>query len=214
MSARSTRTEDALRSAADWRLLGLLLERPRPGWADEVRALARETRDAKIRQAAAAARGASEGQYLALLGPGGAASPREAAYCGMRDPAAVLADVERFYRAFAFAARTEDPPDHVAVEVAFVAYLHLKEAFALEAGDAEAAETTRAARTAFVADHLATTVRGLEDRLPPAFGAPAVRAVGELAGRVPLLPPGTTPAAGDEPLECGACVTGAKRLPT
>jgi hypothetical protein len=211
MRTRTTCTEDALRHAADWRLLGLLLERPRCGWAGEIDALAREVRDPALRAAAAEAAGATEGEYLALLGPGGLASPREAGYVGMRDPAWVLADVRRFYRAFAFMACAEDPPDHVALEAAFVGYLYLKEAFALEAGDLEAVETTRRARETFVADHLATMAQPMAERLAPARAAPAARAVRELAARVPSPPAGTGPADADVPLECGACMAASPR---
>jgi len=208
MTSRVTCTEDALRAAADWRLLGLLLERPRAGWIEEVRALAAETRDPGLREAAACAAEASEGDYLALLGPGGLASSREAGYVGLADPAWVLAEVARFYEVFGFAPRAEDPPDHVAVEAGFVAYLYLKEAFALEAGDADAAETTRAARTRFVAEHLARIARPMTDRLAPALGTPLVRAALLLAARVPPPPAGTTVAPHDDgPATCGACGT-------
>jgi len=207
MTPRATRTQDALLEAADWRLLGLLLERPRPGWSDEVGALAGETHDPGLREAAAGVAPASEGEYLALLGPGGLASPREAAYVGMQDPAWVLAEITRFYDAFAFTPHAENPPDHVAVEVAFVAYLHLKEAFALEAGDAEAVETTRAARTRFVAEHLARIARPMADRLAPALGTALARVALQLAARVPRPPAGAAlaPADDDVPVTCGTC---------
>jgi TorA maturation chaperone TorD len=209
MTGTTMRTADALAAAAEWRLLGLLLERPRAELRAEIGALAAETRDPALRDAAAGVVTSSEGEYLALLGPGGLASPREAAYLGMQDPAWVLAEIARFYDVFAFAPRAEDPPDHVAVEAAFVAYLHLKEAFALEAGDAEAAETTRAARTRFVAEHLARIARAMADRLAPALGTPLARAALQLAARVPPPPAGTTVAPHDDdgPATCGACGT-------
>jgi hypothetical protein len=213
MNARTTRTQDALLMAADWRLLGLLLERPRPGWIEEVRALAAETRDVGLREAAACGAEATEGEYLALLGPGGLASPREAGYVGMQDPAWVLSEVARFYDAFAFTPRAEDPCDHVAVEVGFVAYLHLKEAFALEAGDVEAAATTRTARAEFLAEHLARIARPLADRLAPALGTPLARVVLQLAARVPPPPAATavSPPQDDGSVTCGTCVPASVR---
>jgi TorA maturation chaperone TorD len=209
MTGATLRSEDALAAAADWRLLGLLLERPRSESLAEIRALAAATRDPALREAAAGIATVCEGEYLALLGPGGLASPREAAYVGMQDPGWTLAEIARFYDVFAFAPRTEDPPDHVTVEVAFVAYLHLKEAFALETDDAEAAETTRIARTRFVAEHLARIARPMADRLAPALGTPLVRAALLLAARVPPLPAGTMVAPHDDdgPATCGACGT-------
>jgi nitrate reductase assembly molybdenum cofactor insertion protein NarJ len=209
MMQSTTRIADALVAAAEWRLLGLLLERPRPGWADEVRALAAEVADGTVR--AAATRGADEGgegRYLALLGPGGLASPREAAYLGLRDPGWALADLARYYDAFAFAPRREDPADHLAVEVGFVAYLHLKEAFAIETGDEEAAAVTAAARERFVAEHVARLAHPLAERLAPAGDTPLATAVRLLARRLPPPPPGTAGAGSDEdgPPTCGACV--------
>lgn len=208
MSRSTMRIEEALAAAADWRLLGLLLERPREEARAEVRALTAETRDPALREAAAGIMASSEGEYLALLGPGGLASPREAGYTGMQDPGWVLSDVARFYDAFAFTPRAEDPPDHVAVEVAFVAYLHLKEAFALEARDVEAVETTQAARTRFVAEHLARIARPMADRLAPALGTPLVRVALQLAARVPPPPAGATsgPPHDDSSVVCGTCV--------
>jgi len=157
--------QDRLRQAAAWRLNGLLLERPRAGWIEDVEALAREVADAGLGAAAQAARAATEGEYLSLLGPGGAASPREVAYRTMEDPSRLLADLSAWYEAFAYRPRAEDPPDHLAVEAGFVGYLLLKEALALSAGDQEAAETTAEARARFLEERLAPFIEGLAGRL-------------------------------------------------
>jgi hypothetical protein len=53
-----------------------------------------------------------------------------------------LSDLARYYEAFGYRPRGEDPLDHVAVEVGFVAYLHLKEALALANEDDEGASVT------------------------------------------------------------------------
>jgi len=113
-------------------------------------------RDATLVQAARAAAGASEGGYLALLGPGGAVSPREAGHRETTDPARVLAEIRAYHEAFGFAPAGEDPPDHVAMEVEFVGYLRLKEAFALASGDAESAAIAAEAGKTFVERHLAS----------------------------------------------------------
>jgi hypothetical protein len=52
--------------ALDWRLIGLLLERPRSGWIEEAEALAAETGHKDLRDAVQAARGVTEGTYLSL----------------------------------------------------------------------------------------------------------------------------------------------------
>ena len=38
----------AMADALNWRLIGLLLERPRSGWIEEAEALAAETRDRQL----------------------------------------------------------------------------------------------------------------------------------------------------------------------
>ncbi len=205
----TSRIADALVAAAEWRLLSLVLERPRPGWVEEVRALAAEVSDQALRAVAARVVDVSEGQYLALIGPGGIASPREAAYIGLQDPSWMLADLVRHYDAFAFTPRREDPLDHLAVEVGFVAYLYLKEAFAIEGGDAEAAAVTVAARTRFVAEHVARVAGPLAERLSGAGDAALGAVVHLLARRTPPPPPGIGAIRNDDegPSTCGACVS-------
>jgi hypothetical protein len=193
----------AVAAAAEWRLLGLLLERPRPGWDDEVACLGREVADVATRDAAEAAGGAGEGEYLALLGPGGAVSPREVSYCGLADPGRVLADLAAAYEAFAFRPRAEDPIDHIAVEAAFVGYLFLKEGFARATGDIEAAETTAAARTAFVAEHLSMMAAPIAQRLAASGASVPARAAALIAARVPHRDAPARPP--DLPDGCGTC---------
>jgi len=199
---------DAVAAAARWRLLALLFERPRPGWSDEVSALARELPDPGLRAVARAAAAATEGEYLGLLGPGGLVSPREVGHRGMSDPGWVLADVIRYYGAFGYAPRSEDPVDHVAVESGFVAYLHLKEALALSSADAEAAEVTRAARDSFVRDHLAHLAGALARRLASVGETPLASAAGALAAGIPGCDRTVVDQEEVDPLAdgCGACV--------
>lgn len=193
----------AIAEAARWRLLGLLLERPRAGWHAEVARLAAEVADPGLVTLAGAAREASEGAYLRLLGPGGAVSPREVAYRGLEDPGWVLADVARFYEAFAYRPRAEDPPDHVAVEAGFVGYLLLKEELARSAGDGEAARTTGAARAAFLGRHLAALAAPLARALDAAGGGVLAAAAAALAASTP---PAAAPASGPAPpADCAGC---------
>jgi nitrate reductase assembly molybdenum cofactor insertion protein NarJ len=145
-----------LAEAAAWRLLGLLLERPREGWCREVDAVSRELGDPELRAAADAARDeAAEGLYLALLGPGGVVSAREVSYRGMEDPGRILADLRAFYEAFGFSPRTEEAADHLSVGAGFLGFLRLKEAFARARGDGEKAAIAADAASRFRADHLA-----------------------------------------------------------
>ena len=176
---------DAVAEAACWHLLALLFERPRPGWRGEVAALARELPDVVLRSVAEGAETATEGEYLRLLGPGGSVSPREVGHHGYSDPGWVLSDLTRYYRAFGYAPRTEDPLDHVAVETGFVAYLHLKEAVARSLPDDDALAVTRAAREAFVRDHLAILAGSLARRLGPEGADYLAGAADLLAARIP-----------------------------
>ena len=206
MTRRTGADERCIAAAAAWRLLGLLLERPRAGWHAEVAALAREVADPALRAAAEAARAATEGEYLHFVGPGGVASPRVVAYGGYQDPGRVLAEIAEFYKAFAFQPRAEDPIDHVAVVAGFVGYLTLKEAFAEASGNKPAAKTTAEARQRFVETYLVMIAHPFAERLALTGPSYLVDVAQALAARVPapthptLLTPDE-----DMPAECGAC---------
>ncbi|HZR82512.1 MAG TPA: molecular chaperone TorD family protein [Candidatus Binatia bacterium] len=200
----SARVADGIRLAAEWRLLGLLLERPRLEWQAEIERLAAEVADPPLRAAVAAARTASEGEYHALLGPGGPAPAREASVLGMGDPGWMMADLSRTYDAFGYAPRAEDPKDHVAVEVGFVGFLLLKEALAWASDDEVAARTVIAARTAFVADHLRALVLALAERLAVAPESHVALAVDVLAARVAAIGDGGATAEAAKPAATSA----------
>lgn len=160
------------RRAAEWRLLGLLFDCPREGWHDEVKALSREVDDNRLRLAAeAAAREASPGMHGSIFGPGGPVSPREVTYLGGIQLGYLLSELRGYYEAFAYRPRTVEPDDHVAVEVGFVAYLLLKQVYALVSDDAEHAAVVADAATGFKRDHLAAMAQpiatALEGVAPP-----------------------------------------------
>ena len=200
---------EGLRLAAEERLLALLLERPRAGWHAEVEALAREVEDPVLRTAAAAARDAREGLHLAHLGNGGPVSPREVAHRPASDPGHVLAELRALYEAFAYHPRSEEPLDHVAVEVGFLGYLSLKQAFAAQRGDVDGVTTVESARKTLVREHLVYLAeplcRSLE-RHEAGYLALAARA---LLARVGPCPPeragGWTPRGLAETSACQAC---------
>jgi len=158
--------QEHLGEATAWRLLGLLFERPREGWRQEVESLRPAVCDADIAAAVEAAREeATEGLYLAVLGPGGVASPREVAYRGMGDPGQILSDILAFHEAFAFRPQAEEPPDHVSVEAGFLGYLCLKQAFARMRGHEDEAEIAAQAAARFCEEHLSSLAWPLADRL-------------------------------------------------
>lgn len=178
-----------LGDATAWRLLGLLVERPREGWWQEVEMLSREVADPEITAAADAAReGANEGLYLALLGPGGPVSLREVTYRGMEDPGRIIADIQAFYEAFAFQPKTEEAPDHLAVEAGFLGYLCLKEAYARARGTEDEAEVAAQAAARFREEHLSTLAWPVAERLENAdvrYLSLAAAAVARRAGPRP-----------------------------
>lgn len=204
------RLHEWLRQAAEWRLLGLLFERPRAGWREEVEGLCREVLDPEIKAAATAARGeASEGLYLALLGPGGPVSPREVSYRGMEDPGHLLADIEAFYQAFAFSPETEEAPDHLSVEAGFLGYLCLKAAYARARGNDEEAEVAARASAKFREAHLSTFAWVVAERLEATdvrYLTLAAKVLAHRSGpRQDAAPPVKAPLrlCEDCPVECG-----------
>jgi len=211
MDTMAPEVRDLLSEAATWRLLGLLLERPRDGWWRQVDELSRGgIGDPALTAAVDAAREeAAEGLYLALLGPGGVVSPREVSYRGMEDPGRILADLRAFYEAFAFNPRTEEAADHLSVEAGFLGYLRLKEAFARTRGEDEKAVIAADAASRFRTDHLAAYAQSFAERVEKTgvgYLTLAARSLARLAGPpepaatdagLPLLEEGC-------PLTCGS----------
>lgn len=188
-----------------WRLLALLFERPRPGWREEIEALIDSCGDEPLREAARAAIAeATEGAYLAVLGPGGRVSAREAGYQTMRDTGRILAEIRAFYDAFAYEPRTEDPPDHVAVEIGFVGYLLFKEAYAMAESRNEDVATVAGAREEFLSEHLASISSSIAAKLRPIGIDYLSRAAALLAERAPS-PLERANAAEDAFAACSGC---------
>jgi hypothetical protein len=154
-----------LKEAAEWRLISLLLERPRAGWYEEVCHLSKELVNPELLNSANDAISAEEAKYLSIVGPGGRVSPREAAYIGFEDPGQMLSDLSAFYTAFAYEPKCEDPIDHIAVETGFMGFLTLKEAYAELSNDPESAEVTKSAKSRFMETHLARLARGMAHKL-------------------------------------------------
>ncbi len=177
-------TARLLADAQAWHLLARLFERPRPEWRDDVGRLARSVDDPELAELAGRSAGASEGVYLSTFGPSGIVSPREVAHGGMRDPGQLLADLQTRYDAFGFSPRIEDTIDHLSVEVDFVAYLKLKEAFARAEDDAGRAAIAAEAAAGFIADHLSDMAEPIANRLEEVAEPYLARAARVLARRV------------------------------
>ena len=147
--------KDIIVESAEWRLISLLFDCPTGNWFEDVRSLGKQVSDKRLKRAAKAAqKEASEGLFHSIFGPGGPAPGREVSYRGWVQPGYMLSELSTYYDAFSYKPLTKEVPDHVAVETGFIAYLRLKEAFALECFDDENAKITAAASSAFIDDHL------------------------------------------------------------
>jgi nitrate reductase assembly molybdenum cofactor insertion protein NarJ len=153
---------DLLRQAAEWRLIALLFEPPDEAWRDEVQSLGQSQSDELLREAAQSAlEEAAPGLYHSTFGPGGPVSPREVAYQKLVLPGALVSEIEGYYSAFGYCPRGDEPPDHLAVEAGFIAYLRLKEACAQSRDEAEPAAVTAEASQRFLVEHLAVMAQPL-----------------------------------------------------
>jgi nitrate reductase assembly molybdenum cofactor insertion protein NarJ len=188
-----------LQEGAYWRLLGRLFECPSEAWRADVAALAVEVADADLVAAADAALDeASEGLYHSVFGPGGPTPPREVSYHDSLELGSVMSSVTGYYHAFGYRPSLAESPDHVAVEAGFLAFLRVKQAFALMGGDAEHGDLTRTAAEAFRADHLAVFAERLAALLaeaPATYLQAASRALAARVGprpgpmRLPVIQP-------------------------
>jgi len=198
-----------LRDAAGWRLLALLFECPRGDWHRQVEALATETDDRDLREAAGnASAQASEGLYHAVFGPGGPVSPREVTDRGGVQLGYLLSELGAYYAAFAFHPRTDEPYDHVSVEASFMGYLRMKQAFALASGDHDAAAITEDAAAGFRAEHLSAMAARIADGLQGGtipYLAAAGRALLARVGPPPRVPLRLVPSGDDDDADvlCG-----------
>jgi nitrate reductase assembly molybdenum cofactor insertion protein NarJ len=184
-----------LRESAEWRLLGRLFECPSEAWRADVQALAIELDDRTLREAAdVACTEASEGLFHSVFGPGGPAPPREVSYHDSLELGTLMSALAVSYDAFEYRPVTVETPDHLSVEVGFVAYLRLKEAYARAIGEEEQAALTRRVADRFVADHLARMAEPLATLLAASGVEYLARASTLLVARVgpkpasPLLP--------------------------
>jgi nitrate reductase assembly molybdenum cofactor insertion protein NarJ len=185
-------TRTLLQDAAEWRLLARLFECPSPEWHDDVDALARELHAEPLRDVARKARAqGTEGAYHSIFGPGGPAPPREASYHRSIELGSLLSEVVGQYEAFGYHPETNEPPDHIAVEAGFVAYLRLKEAYVRASGDAAAALAIREAAARFAADHVGVVAHPLAASLAESDIGYLADAAALLAARIEATPVAT-----------------------
>lgn len=171
-------TQAWLETAAAWRFFSLVFRLPSKAQRAELRSIAREL-PADLRTLAKETQKIPlkiwESEFHRVLGAGGIpaceSSYDDNALAG-RGP--LLADVRGFYEAFAY--QPEKPPaevpDHLAVQLDFLAYLAVKIAFAQHEGNDNAEETARAAYGRFLEQHVNTWVERFYARLSAAAASP------------------------------------------
>lgn len=179
-----------LTRAASYRFLALLLSTPSDATRAELGSLAGEVERTLAEDAPKLGEvcGPSlQGLYHRLLGASGQVPDVECAYddntAGGRGP--LIADVAGFYRAFAYPQSGPNTADHVAVELDFLGWLSMKQAYARHSGASEQLDVTSAARAKFIRDHLGRWVIPFLERLAQAgegthYEAVAVLATGTL----------------------------------
>jgi nitrate reductase assembly molybdenum cofactor insertion protein NarJ len=178
-------TLELVAQAAAWRLVSLLLERPRESWQREIKALSVEINNPSLLSSAQESVAAAEEAYQKLFGPGGVVSPREVSYSGFEDPGKLMAELQAFYNAFAFQPHREEAVDHISVQASFVGYLFLKEAYARMQQAEEQAETTKRARERFLKEHVSRCARGMAARWDemPSYLQKVLKWLGEMSSQ-------------------------------
>jgi TorA maturation chaperone TorD len=160
----------------------VLFEYPSADWRERLTAVAGDVHDARLREAAELAKQqASEGMHHSIFGPGGPVPAREATYTNGVQLGYLLAELNAFYQAFAYAPQVPEAADHIAVETGFLAYLCMKQAYALACGSSTEAELAKKAAVDFLHEHLRTMAGPIACALE-AVAAPYL----VLAGRVLL----------------------------
>ena len=180
--------------AAEWRLLSLLFECPTAEWRRQVSGLMKDTADEELKSAAQdALEQASEGLFHHTFGPGGPAPPREATYHQTVQLGYLMSELQAYYNAFAFHPATDEPPDHIAVESSFIAYLKLKEAYAWACGNEDQAATAAESAHQFIREHLANIAEPFTSHLQASEIPFLVKAGAALFRRVGPTPKAASP---------------------
>lgn len=210
--------KDLLLESAGWRLLGLLFEYPTALWRRSLTALLPDLGGGELASLAEdALRYQTEGLHIALFGPSGSVPVREVAYQGGVQSGYLVSELAAYYNAFGYAPAAEEPPDHIAIELGFLAYLKMKEALAIACGDPDQASLAADAAIAFRKDHLAVMIEPIANLLP-CFAPDYLSSAGEiLSQRIGPAPcssyPLSTPSIGADEDENPLCGGGSEDSP-
>lgn len=125
-----------VQQAAAFRLVALLFSVPSPQTRREVQALLPEVADSLLTEAGRCWLDTMDaGRYFACFAPIGRVSLRLVSYLPRISPGDILAELQRCYAAFGYVPFSAEPPDHLAIQVDFLAFLFLKRAYALAGSD-------------------------------------------------------------------------------
>jgi nitrate reductase assembly molybdenum cofactor insertion protein NarJ len=183
---------ELLAEAAQWRLRGLLFACPHDDWHEQIAALVVEVRDDSLRVAARAAlEEATQSGYYTAFGPGGPGAPREVSHRQSALTGQYLAELLACYNAFAYCPPRDEPPDHIATEIDFVAYLKLKQAYAVARNDQTQVVVTAQAMQSFIQEHLRIIAVPLARNLEASGIAYLTLAAANLSERVDACCPKT-----------------------
>lgn len=178
-----------LEEAAEWRLYGLLFEYPTEQWRVNVESLLPNLPAAELRGVAEAAlEHATEGLHIALFGPAGTVPVREVTYRGGVQFGYLMAELSAYYEAFGYEPGVAEASDHLAVQLGFVAFLKLKQAYAVMEGDSEKAALTEAAVKEFLREHVGTQAEPVAQRMAefgPEYLETAIKRVVACVGPCP-----------------------------
>jgi nitrate reductase assembly molybdenum cofactor insertion protein NarJ len=187
-----------LTEAAEWRLLAMLFEYPAGEWRRQVEVLAAEITQTNLRNAAqGAVQDATEGLHLAFFGPGAPVSLREATYLGGVQLGYLMSELSAQYEAFGYEAASAESQDHLSVELGFLSYLKLKQAYATACGDGDHAAIAEEAAVAFVKDHLSLIAEPVANALESLAPDYLVHAGRFLLDRIGPRPRSSYPLGGD-----------------
>jgi nitrate reductase assembly molybdenum cofactor insertion protein NarJ len=207
MSPLTPAAEALLHEAAEWRLLALLFSYPDDRWRADLSALLPSLADSDLRAVAdAALEYSTEGMHSALFGPAGSVPIREAGHRGGVQLGYLMAELSAYYEAFAFSPRTQEAADHLSVQLDFLAFLRLKQAYATCDGSAAHEEIAADAAAVFLKEHVAVqgepVLRALET-YGPEFLIEAGRRIVERAGPAPRSEYPLTSELDDDDMSCG-----------
>lgn len=155
--------------AAAMRLVALLFSAPTPESRNEVQALLAEVTDQVLKDAAQRWLDTMDsGRYFACVAPAGPISLRLISYLSRISPGDILAELESCYAAFGYAPSSPEPPDHLAVQADFVAFLFLKWAYAVARCESTTVGLLRKTCKRFSGEFLAPILEDLPQKLSEA----------------------------------------------